>query len=238
MIILSVDGATPVAGVAIVKDGILLAEEMLNVGNTHSVQLMPMVVEILEKCNLTMQDIDAVVTSKGPGSFTGLRIGMATAKGLVQGSGCKLVAIPTLDVLAANLWGAAGWICPIMNAKKNEVYTALYRFSEGKLCLHGEYRAMGPKELADELKENCENIWFIGDGVSVYRDLFTEILGAKANFSPLSHCLSRAGVLAMLGYEKALVGEFEDLFTLVPLYVRKSEAEVRWEASHPGESIG
>jgi len=238
MIILSVDGATPVAGVAIVKDGILLAEEMLNVGNTHSVQLMPMVVEILEKCNLTMQDIDAVVTSKGPGSFTGLRIGMATAKGLVQGSGCKLVAIPTLDVLAANLWGAAGWICPIMNAKKNEVYTALYRFSEGKLCLHGEYRAMGPKELADELKENCENIWFIGDGVSVYQDLFTEILGAKANFSPLSHCLSRAGVLAMLGHEKALVGEFEDLFTLVPLYVRKSEAEVRWEASHPGESIG
>ena len=238
MIILSVDGATPVAGVAVVKDGVLLSEEMLNVGNTHSIQLMPMVAEVLEKCNFTMQDIDAVVTSKGPGSFTGLRIGMATAKGLVQGSGCKLVAVPTLDVLAANLWGVDGLVCPIMNAKKNEVYTAFYQYVGGKLCLRGEYRAIGPKELAEELKENCENIWFIGDGVSVYRDLLVDILGARAHFSPLSHCLSRAGVLAMLGYEKALAGEFEDLFTLVPLYVRKSEAEVRWEASHPGESIG
>lgn len=237
MIILSVDGATPVAGVAVVKDGVLLAEEMLNVGNTHSVQLMPMVVDILEKCNLTMQDIDAVVTSKGPGSFTGLRIGMATAKGLVQGCGCKLVAVATLDVLAANMWGADGWICPIMNAKKNEVYTARYRFEAGKMQLHGEYQAIKPTDLAAEFTDNCENIWFIGDGVEIYRALLTEAFGDKACFSPLSHRLSSAAVLAMLGYEKALNGEFEDLFTLVPLYVRKSEAEVRWEEAHPGESV-
>ena len=110
MIILSIDSATPVAAVAVIKDSVLLAEEMLNIGNTHSTQLMPMAAHVLAQSNIKMSEVDAVAVSQGPGSFTGLRIGMATAKGLAQGSGCKLIAVPTLDVLAQNMWGYDGLV--------------------------------------------------------------------------------------------------------------------------------
>lgn len=235
MIILSIDSATPVAAAAIVKDGVLLAEEMLNIGNTHSTQLMPMVADVLTKSHISVDKVDAVAVSQGPGSFTGLRIGMATAKGLAQGSGCKLITVPTLDVLAQNMWGCEGLVCPILNAKKNEVYSALYHFDGEKMVLLSEYTAIAPHNLAKSLLSK-ENICFLGDGVPVYRELLNDILGEKAKFAPADKLLSRGASLAYLAYQKAMQGEFAELFTTLPIYIRKCEAEINWELKHPGES--
>ena len=116
MIILSIDSSTPVAGIAVADGERLLGEVMLNTKNTHSEKLMPLIKQLLEELEMTMQDVDVVAAMQGPGSFTGLRIGMATAKGLVQGAGKKLIAVPTLDCLAYNLVHYPGVICPVMNA--------------------------------------------------------------------------------------------------------------------------
>lgn len=236
MIILSIDSATPVAAVAVVKDGVLLAEEMLNIGNTHSTQLMPMVAHVLEQSNIAISEVTAVAVSQGPGSFTGLRIGMATAKGLAQGSGCKLVAVPTLDVLAENMWGYEGLVCPILNAKKNEVYAAIYHFDGEKMVRRSEYMAIAPLDLAESLKTSSENICFLGDGVPVYKDILQSNLAQRAKFAPMDKLLSRGAALAMAAYQKAEKAEFAELFTTLPIYIRKCEAQVNWEAKHPGES--
>jgi len=236
MIILSIDSSTPVAAVAVVKDGVLLAEEMLNIGNTHSVQLMPMVAYALQQSQINIKEVDAVAVSQGPGSFTGLRIGMATAKGLAQGAGCKLITVPTLDALAQNMWGTNDLVCPILNAKKDEVYTAVYKFDGQKMQLLSEYMATSPQDLAQNLLEKSANICFLGDGVPVYRTLLEEIMGEKASFAPLHKLLSNGASLAYVGYQKALLGEFAELYTAQPIYIRKCEAQIRWEAQHPGES--
>lgn len=235
MIILSVDSATPVAAVAVCQDGVILAEEMLNVGNTHSVQLMPMIADVLAKSGIKIKEVDAVAVSQGPGSFTGLRIGMATAKGLAQGAGIKLITVPTLDSLAENLWGLSGLVCPILNAKKNEVYSAVYRFNGEKAERLSEYLAIAPADLIKELGKNSENIYFLGDGVPVYREMLAEKLGERARFVKADKMLNSGSALAILGYEKALKGEFAELYTAEPIYIRKCEAQIRREAAHPGE---
>ena len=127
MIILSIDSSTPIAGIAVADGEKLLGEVMINTKNTHSEKLMPMIERLLQELQLSVHQLDAIAVTQGPGSFTGLRIGMATAKGLVQGAGKKLIAVPTLDCLAYNLVHYPGMICPIMNAQKKQVYTALYR---------------------------------------------------------------------------------------------------------------
>ena len=237
MIILSVDSATPVAAVAVCQDGVILAEEMLNVGNIHSVQLMPMIADVLAKSGIKIKEVDAVAVSQGPGSFTGLRIGMATAKGLAQGAGIKLITVPTLDSLAENLWGLSGLVCPILNAKKNEVYSAVYRFNGEKAERLSEYLAIAPADLIKELGKNSENIYFLGDGVAVYKEMLVEALGEKAKFAKADKMLNSGAALAVLGYEKALKGEFAELYTAEPIYIRKCEAQIRWEEAHPGECV-
>ena len=127
MIILSIDSSTPVAGVAVADGEQLLGEIFLNTKNTHLEKLLPLIQQLLQDLELSVEDLDAVAVTQGPGSFTGLRIGMATAKGLVQGADKKLIAVPTLDCLARNLLHYPGVICPILNAQKKQVYTALYR---------------------------------------------------------------------------------------------------------------
>ena len=142
MIILSIDSSTPVA---VLTEEQILGESMLNTKNTHSEKLLVLVDTLLQELHLTMAEIDAVAVAQGPGSFTGLRIGMATAKGLAQGGGKKLIAVPTLDALAHRMSGVSGLICPILHAKRNEVYTAAYQCSAtGQMERLSSYQAVGP----------------------------------------------------------------------------------------------
>ncbi len=230
MIILSIDSSTPVAGIA-VSDGMQLRGEItLNTKNTHSEKLMPLVQQLLEETDLTVKDLDAVAVTQGPGSFTGLRIGMATAKGLAQGAGKQLIAVPTLDCLAYNLVHYPGIICPIMNAQKKQVYTAIYRSTNDGLERLSDYQAIAVEQLAEQLQALNEDVWFVGDGVAAFADVFAELLGAYCHFAGGHQILPRAGTLAMLAAKRAEAQQFDDLYQAELIYIRKSEAEVQWEA--------
>jgi tRNA threonylcarbamoyladenosine biosynthesis protein TsaB len=236
VIILSIDSSTPVAGIA-VSDGMqLLGEITLNTKNTHSEKLMPLVKHLLDELTLSVNDLDAIAVTQGPGSFTGLRIGMATAKGLAQGAGKKLIAVPTLDCLAQNLLHYPGIICPIMNAQKKQVYTAIYRSGRNKLERLSDYQAIAVEQLAAQLKELKEDIWFVGDGVAAFADMFQELLGDACRFADGHNILPRAGALAMLAAERASEEQFDDLYQAELIYIRKSEAEVQWEARQQNQN--
>ena len=230
MIILSIDSSTPVAGIAVSDGSKLLGEVMINTQNTHSEKLMPMVQQILNDLQMNIKQVDAVAVTCGPGSFTGLRIGMATAKGIVQGGGKKLIAIPTLDCLAQNLNHYPGVICPIMNAQKKQVYTALYRAGETNLERLSDYQAIEADKLADQLLELNETVWFTGDGVEAFAEVFQAKLGDRCRFADGNTVLPRAGAVAMLAAQRAEKEEFDDLYQAELIYIRKSEAEVQWEA--------
>lgn len=230
MIILSIDSSTPVAGIAVSDGHKLLGEVMINTKNTHSEKLMPMVAQLLDDLQITIQDIEAVAVTCGPGSFTGLRIGMATAKGIVQGGGKKLIAVPTLDTLAQNLNHYPGVICPIMNAQKNQVYTAIYRSGESNLERLSDYQAIEADKLAEQLLALNEPVWFTGDGVDAFAEHFQAKLGSNCHFADGNTVLPRAGALAMLAAERAEKELFDDLYQAELIYIRKSEAEVQWEA--------
>lgn len=232
MIILSIDSSTPVAGIAVADGERLLGEVMLNTKNTHSEKLMPLIKQLLGELKMTMQDVDVVAAMQGPGSFTGLRIGMATAKGLVQGAGKKLIAVPTLDCLAYNLVHYPGVICPVMNAQKKQVYTALYRSDENGMTRLSDYQAIPAEQLTQELAQLGEDIWFVGDGAAVFADVFERDLGKCCHLADGHQILPRAGTLAMLAAKRAQAGQFDDLFQTELIYIRKSEAEVQWEAKH------
>jgi len=231
VIILSIDSSTPVAGVAVADGQSLLGEIMIHTKNTHSEKLMPMIQQLLQELQLTMQDVDAVAVTQGPGSFTGLRIGMATAKGLAQGAGKKLIAVPTLDCLAYNILHYPGILCPILNAQKKQVYTALYR-SEAELKRLSDYQAIAVEQLTQQLCAMNEPVWFVGDGVAAFADVLQQALGAQCRFAYGHQLLPRAGSLAMLAAQRAEREQFDDLLTAALIYIRKSEAEVQWEAKH------
>lgn len=230
MIILSIDSSTPVAGIAVSDDKTLLGEVLINTKNTHSEKLMPMVAQLLDDLQMNVQQVESVAVTCGPGSFTGLRIGMATAKGIVQGGNKKLIAIPTLDCLAQNLLHYSGIICPIMNAQKKQVYTAIYRSGESNLERLSDYQAIEADKLAEQLLALNEIVWFVGDGVEAFSDVFLQKLGDKCRFAAGNTVLPRAGALAMLAADRALQQQFDDLYQAELIYIRKSEAEVQWEA--------
>lgn len=232
MKILSIDSSTPIAGIAVNDDSILLGEYFVNTTNTHSEKLMPMIAQLLKELSLTIKDLDAIAVTQGPGSFTGLRIGMATAKALAQGANKQLITVPTLDCLAYQLIHYPGYICPIMNAQKQQVYTALYEsdLSSKIPSRISEYQAISVKDLANQLKIMNTPVWFCGDGVAPFQSVLEEILGEQAHFASGHLCLPRAGALAMLANQKAENQQFSDLYTTDLIYIRKSEAEVQWEA--------
>lgn len=232
MIILSIDSSTPVAGIAVADGSRLLGEIMLNTKNTHSEKLMPLVQQLLREVQVTMQDLDAIAVTQGPGSFTGLRIGMATAKGLAQGAKKRLIAIPTLDCLAYNLVQYPGSICPIMNAQKKQVYTAIYRSKVNGLERLSDYQAIAAEQLAQQLQALQQEVWFVGDGVEAFAEVFSTQLGQYCHFADGHQCFPRAGSLAMLAAQKAERQQFDDVFRTELLYIRRSEAEVQWEARH------
>lgn len=232
MRVLAVDSSTTVAGVAVVEDDKLVVETFLNTTKTHSQRLMPMLDATLREADLTLADINALAVSIGPGSFTGLRIGLATVKGLAQATGKPIIGIPTLDALAMNAAGLPGQICPILDARKNEVYTAVYQSVDpGQVNRMSDYMAISPAELVAYLKESWGQspVTFLGDATPVYRDMLTTALGDQTRWVLPTHNLIRAGQIAYLGRQKLAAGERDSYLTIKPLYIRQSEAEVKWQ---------
>lgn len=237
MIILAVDSSSKVATVALMKDEKLLGEITLNDKKEHSVILMSTIEDLLKNTNLTIDDIDGYVVSKGPGSFTGLRIGMATIKGLSFGSSKPYVSISSLDALAFSVSNFDGLICPIMDALRNSVYTSLYKshsaFSSDSQELSNtleqilDYSALDIDELIEIIKNKNEKVIFIGDGVDKYKDYLMKNC-PNCYFPPHHINLVRASSLGELGSILLKNGNFDDPNS-TPFYLKKPQAEREYE---------
>lgn len=227
MIVLGIESSTPAASVALVAETGLRGEITLNIGLTHSEQLLPLVDSLLGQTRTTLEEVEGIAVAGGPGSFTGLRIGMATAKGLAQGRKIPLVGIPTLLALAYTQEGSSHLVSPVMNARKNEVYTALFRFGPRGIEQLAPYQATAPAKWAGELDRYGEPVTMTGDGVEAYINLWREVLKEKVILPSPALRTARAGTVAWLGRQKLLAGASDDLYSLKPLYIRPSEAEAR-----------
>jgi tRNA threonylcarbamoyl adenosine modification protein YeaZ len=239
MIILSIDSSSKVATAALMKDSKLLGEITLNDKKEHSVILISIIENLLNANNLNIGDIDGYVVSKGPGSFTGLRIGMATIKGLSFGSNKPYVSISSLDALALSVSNFDGIICPIIDALRNSVYTALYkghstnsnsndrRVLPTKLEKISDYSALELKELVEIIKAKKEKVIFIGDGVDKYKDYLIENC-PNCYFPPNHLNLVRASSLGEIGSILLKNGNFDDPNS-TPFYLKKSQAEREYE---------
>lgn len=224
MRILGIESSALVASVAIVEDETTMAEYTVNFKKTHSQTLLPMIDEMVKLLEIDLSTVDAIAVSGGPGSFTGLRIGSATAKGLGLALHKPLIHVPTLDATAYNLYGTEALICPIMDARRNQVYTGIYRFRESFEIVHGQ-DAMDIDELIGILNSMGEPVIFLGDGVPVFRSRIEETLTVRALFAPAHVNRQRASAVAALGAVYFKEGKTETAMEHKPDYLRKSQAE-------------
>jgi len=230
--ILAIDSATPVAGLALLKEKSVIREEFVNFKKTHSETLMPMVDQVLRESEIGVQDLDAIAVTIGPGSFTGLRIGLAAAKGLSLASGKPLIGVSTLDVLAHNIAFSDSLICPLLDARKQEVYTAFYDSSGIYPLRLTADMACSPEELVNRVQAQAEasarkKVVLLGDGFNPYAQFFQDALQECLQVPPAHLLLPRAAALGSLAWLRAGERDFDDAFTLRPVYVRLSEAEYR-----------
>lgn len=224
MRILGIESSSLVASVAIVEDETTMAEYTVNFKKTHSQTLLPMIDEMVKLLEIDLSTVDAIAVSGGPGSFTGLRIGSATAKGLGLALHKPLIHVPTLDATAYNLYGTEALICPIMDARRNQVYTGIYRFRESFEIVHGQ-DAMDIDGLIGILNSMGEPVIFLGDGVPVFRSRIEETLTVRALFAPAHVNRQRASAVAAMGAVYFKEGKTETAMEHKPDYLRKSQAE-------------
>ena len=227
MKILAIDSSGLVATVAVLEDDELIAEYTVNYKKTHSETLLPMLDEIKNMIDLDMTSIEAIAVAKGPGSFTGLRIGSATVKGLAYALNVPVVAVPTVDALSMNLWGSAKLVCPIMDARRNQVYTGIYSF-EGSEFSHNvvmEQDALPVDELCKKLNEMGREVIFLGDGVPVYREQIKSLMSVPYSFAPANMNRQKASSLGVLAFDYLKKGIIETADEHKPEYLRLSQAE-------------
>ena len=223
MKILSLDSTAIVSTVAICDDERLLAQFTLNNGNTHSETLLPMIEASLKVLKLTVDDIDLFACSAGPGSFTGVRIGAATIKGLAFDRNKPCVAVSSLDALAHNLLYADGIVCPVMNARRSQLYNALFLCKDGKLTRLCEDRLISVFDLEEELKKYSDyRIHLCGDGYDIAKNAFTKIITED---TPLINQYQSAYSVALCALEASKQELLTTDLELSPIYLRASQAE-------------
>ncbi|HOM01491.1 MAG TPA: tRNA (adenosine(37)-N6)-threonylcarbamoyltransferase complex dimerization subunit type 1 TsaB [Acetivibrio sp.] len=229
MKILALDTSALVAAVAVMEDDRLLAEYMLNHRKTHSQQLVAMIREVLGSLELEPKDIDVFAASTGPGSFTGLRIGVTTVKAMAYATGKPVVSVPTLDAIAYNIPISSFTICPVMDARNNQVYTALYDWDETGQKRITDYMGIPVPELVQLIKDMGKKVIFAGDAAKMHEEYFKKELGDGCKIAPGNLLLQRASSVAHIAYLKAMNNDLESCFDMVPFYLRKSQAEREYE---------
>ncbi len=225
MRILGLDSSGLVASVAIIEDENLLGEYTVNYKKTHSQTLLPMLDEVARMIELDMSTIDAIAIAGGPGSFTGLRIGSATAKGLGLALNKPIINVPTVDALAYNLVGHRDMICPLMDARRNQTYTGLYRFMGNEREVIREQCAVGIDEIIADINERGVSVVFLGDGVPVFTEYIKEHMQVEYTFAPAHMNKQRAGAVAALGMKYFAEERYESAEEHKPEYLRLSQAE-------------
>ena len=229
MKLIALDSSGLVASVAVLEDDILIAEYTIQYKKTHSQTLLPMLAAVRDMIELDLQDVDAVAVAAGPGSFTGLRIGAATAKGLSFAMGKPVIAVPTVDGLAYNLYGTDKLVCPIMDARRSQVYTGIYQFlrQNDKYCLDIIKRqcAVAFDEIARELNALGREVIFLGDGVPVFAERMKEMMRVPYSLAPAHMNRQRAAGIGALGSVYYAQGKMVSGEAFVPEYLRLSQAE-------------
>ena len=232
MNILAIESSGKVASAAIWQDGAILSEKMGAFKVTHSETLMPLIAEVIKETGIGKENIDLIAVSGGPGSFTGLRIGSATAKGLGLALEKPLVHVPTLDAMAWNFKGTGATVVPIMDARRDQVYTGIYRFDLSKegsqaMIIDTAGCAMAVTELLDLLKteHSKEEIIFLGDGVDAFSDVIKEKCSCRFSFAKGDNAYQRAASVADLGALLANEGHTVNADDEAPEYLRPSQAE-------------
>lgn len=223
MNILAVDTSANTAAVSVVADQKLLAEEIVNYKKTHSETIMPMIDAALKNCGLDISDIDIFAVANGPGSFTGLRIGVSTVKGIAHALDKPIVELSTLEGMAYNLFMCPDIICPIMDARRQQVYNGVYTWEEGEFLTLTQPRALSIEECVEDVKKYKKRVIFLGDGVPVHIEYIKEQLGDMAVFAPASSNAQRASSLASLAAER--LDSKKSCYEVTPFYLRKPQAE-------------
>lgn len=225
---LGIESATPVAGVAIIDDEVILAERFINNKRTHSVNLLPMIKAVITDAQIQPEQLGGLAVSTGPGSFTGLRIGITTAKTLADVWNVPLVPVSTLDALAYPMLGYKGLLCPLLNARKSEVYAAVYPGDALELTRLVPPAAFSSSKLVNVLNNWSEQVLFLGDGVGVYRQDLIDRLGDKAQFASPAVIYPRGATVAARGMKMFRQGQGMPALQVKPEYIRLSEAELKW----------
>jgi tRNA threonylcarbamoyladenosine biosynthesis protein TsaB len=227
MLVLALDTSTPVISIAISKRADTLALVSYSRGRSGSAQTLTAVDAALSQAGLKLEDLDAVACATGPGSFTGLRVGIATAQGLAEGRSLLVVGVPTLEAYAHAMKGVEGLLCPMIDARKKEVYVAGYRWEDDALIELWPAQAKSPDKLALQVGGRISLLF--GEGAGVYYSQLSSSLGPRARFGPFDLALSNASRVGRLGAERLSREAGLDPAALKPIYGRPSEAELSKE---------
>lgn len=230
MKILAIDTSGPNCSAAILDEQKVIGSFNINIGKTHSETLLPLVDELLKVSGIDLKDIDAFACCIGPGSFTGIRIGISTIKGFALSLNKPVISVSTLESLAYNVPNFDGIICGILNANNNNVYSALYKLKDS-LEMIGDYLTDSIDSLIEEIKKHNEKFLFVGDGAIAYREIIQNELKEQALFVP-QHLNEQSAIsVARVAFDKYNKSEINDAFNVQPLYLRKSQAERMMEQS-------
>lgn len=225
MIILAIDSSGMTASCAVATEDKVLAEFNVNNKKTHSQTLLPMIDTLKKTLELNINDIDAIAVSKGPGSFTGLRIGSATAKGIALAIDKPIIEVSSLEAMAYQIFASDAVICPMMDARREQVYTGIFEYDEQSFKRLSKDRPLAVTEIIEEINQIGRKTVFLGDGVPVYENIIKENLTVPYLFAPAACNRQRAAALAGLAFEYANRGLYTDPDMHRPEYLRLSQAE-------------
>ncbi|MEZ4600477.1 MAG: tRNA (adenosine(37)-N6)-threonylcarbamoyltransferase complex dimerization subunit type 1 TsaB [Syntrophotaleaceae bacterium] len=221
--LLSIDTSTPAGSIAVSRGDQLLGELLVNSPATHTDRLLLSMERLLQDVAIDLGEIDAFAVAVGPGSFTGLRVGVATAKGLALATGKPVIGVSSLQSLAAQIPFCRYPVCAMMDARKKEVYGGLYRWEGGLPALQGREVVLPPEKMLEQLDGE---VLFVGNGSAVYRTMIVRRLGQRAHFAPWCLDLPRASTLSTLALSAYRNGRTLSALELLPTYIRPSEAEL------------
>ncbi len=222
--ILAIEASTKAMSVALLHDEELRGEVFFNGLRKTSEKIIDAIESLLVENGEEIGMMDAFAVSTGPGSFTGLRVGMGTAKGFALSTGKPLIGVPTLEALAHNIFMSSPLLCTMIDARKGEVYCALFRFKEGGISMVMEPMIISPHKIIEIIKENCI---FLGDALQIYGDIIKEGLGERALIAPPVLWYPRASQVGLLALKRFRASEVDDPFLLKPVYLRPPDAELK-----------
>jgi tRNA threonylcarbamoyladenosine biosynthesis protein TsaB len=235
MTILAIDTSNYSLGVALLEENMVLGEYITNLKKNHSVRIMPAIQTLMKDCDRTPKDITKIVVAKGPGSYTGVRIGVTIAKTMAWSLKIPLVGVSSLEILAAGTGRYFdGFVSPLFDARRGQIYTGLYAYQDGKLTAVKEDRLVMLADWVESLKEVSKPVLFVGNDLPLHQAVIEASLGSQALFAASTEQNPRPSELALLGKDK----QDEDIHSFVPNYIRLAEAEAKWLEVNRGNLNG